>query len=61
MTSTAAGVVLDLPVAQWHAQVIAGVADGQRFAGAYCTHRGDTAQLHALLVGAAGWIACAPA
>jgi formate hydrogenlyase subunit 5 len=54
MTSTAAGVVVDLPVAQWHAQVIARVADGQRFAGAYCTHRGDTAQLHALLVGAAG-------
>ena len=54
MTSTAAGVVVDLPVAQWHAEVIARVALGQRFAGAYCTHRGDTAQLHALLVGSLG-------
>ena len=61
MTSTAAGVVVDLPVAQWHAEVIARVADGQRFAGVYCTHRGDTAQLHALQWARRGRIACAPA
>ena len=54
MTSMAAGVVVDLPVAEWRAQVVARVAQGQRFAGVYCTHRGDTAHLHALLVGVDG-------
>lgn len=54
MTSTAAGVVVDLPIPQWRLQVVARVAQGQRFAGVYCTHRGHTAQLHALLVTDAG-------
>jgi len=50
MTSTAAGVLVDLPVSRWRSQVVARVAEGQRFAGVYCSHRGDTARLHALLV-----------
>jgi len=54
MTSTAAGVVVDLPVPEWRSQVVTRVAQGQRFAGVYCTHRADTAQLHALLVGVNG-------
>ena len=51
MTSTTTGGVVDLPMPQWRASVVARVVEGQRFAGVYCTHRGDTAQLHALLVG----------
>jgi Ni,Fe-hydrogenase III large subunit len=50
MTSTAAGAVVDLPVPRWRSQVVARVAEGQRFGGVYCSHRGDAAQLHALLV-----------
>lgn len=50
MTTEVATSVADLPLDQWHAQVAARVAGGDRFAGVYGSHRGDTAQLHALLV-----------
>ncbi|MBS4726854.1 NADH-quinone oxidoreductase subunit C [Mycobacterium sp. SM1] len=42
--------VADLPLEQWHARVAARVAAGERFAGVYASHHGDTATLHALLV-----------
>jgi formate hydrogenlyase subunit 5 len=51
MMPAASTAVVDLPLGQWHAQVTEGVAAGDRFAGVYCTHHGDAAQLHALLVG----------
>lgn len=43
--------VADLELNEWRAQIIERVTAGERFAGLYATHRGDAAQLHALLVG----------
>jgi formate hydrogenlyase subunit 5 len=54
MNTSTATTVIDLPLDQWHTGVAKHVADGDRFAGVYCTHRGDTAQLRALLVGPSG-------
>ncbi|OHV05177.1 NADH-quinone oxidoreductase subunit C [Mycobacterium talmoniae] len=52
MTAATPTAVVDLPLDQWHAQLGERVAAGDRFAGVYSSHRGDGAQLHALLVGA---------
>jgi len=52
MNVTAATHVVDLPLQQWHAEIVRRVAEGQRFAGVYSTHRGNAAQLQALMVGA---------
>jgi formate hydrogenlyase subunit 5 len=51
MKTVTATTVIDVPLDQWHTRVAKHVGDGDRFAGVYCTHRGDEAQLHALLVG----------
>jgi formate hydrogenlyase subunit 5 len=50
---TAAGLttIADLPLGQWRDQITARVADGERFAGVYASHVGDSAYLHGLLVG----------
>jgi formate hydrogenlyase subunit 5 len=53
MTTAETTAIADLRLDDWHAQVGARVAAGDRFAGVYSTHRGDAAQLHALLVGGA--------
>jgi formate hydrogenlyase subunit 5 len=50
MTTEVATTVADLPLDQWHDQVAARVAGGDRFAGVFGSHHGDTATLHALLV-----------
>jgi formate hydrogenlyase subunit 5 len=50
MTTEVATTVADLPLDQWHDQVAARVAGGDRFAGIFGSHHGDTATLHALLV-----------
>lgn len=52
MTAAAETRVLDVPLSRWHREVAERYHAGERFAGMYCTHRGDTAVLHALLVGA---------
>jgi formate hydrogenlyase subunit 5 len=57
MTTAENTVTIDLPLDEWHAHVVERVTAGDRFAGVYASHRGDAAQLHALLVGA-GVVRC---
>ncbi|EUA76420.1 respiratory-chain NADH dehydrogenase, 30 Kd subunit [Mycobacterium xenopi 4042] len=57
MNTTTTATVVDLSLAEWRTRIVDLVAQGERFAGVYSTHRGDAAQLHALLVGA-GSVAC---
>ncbi len=57
MNTTTTTTVIDLVLDEWRTRVVDLVARGERFAGVYSTHRGDVAQLHALLVGAAS-LAC---
>ncbi|QZA06328.1 NADH-quinone oxidoreductase subunit C [Mycolicibacter heraklionensis] len=51
MTAAATTTVIDLPLDRWHAEVSARVGSGDRFAGVYASHSGDTVLLHALVVG----------
>jgi len=51
MTAAALTMVVDLPADQWRERITARVADGDRFAGVFGSHRGDDAYLHGLLVG----------
>jgi formate hydrogenlyase subunit 5 len=52
--TTAATTELALPLDDWRTEVLSRLAGGARFAGMYCTHHGDDAQLRALLVTRSG-------
>lgn len=58
MTAAATTTVIDLPLDRWHAEVSARVGSGDRFAGVYASHSGDTVLLHALVVGGRWSAAC---
>jgi len=51
MSAAALTMVVDLPAEQWRERITARVAEGDRFAGVFGSHRGDDAYLHGLLVG----------
>jgi formate hydrogenlyase subunit 5 len=52
--TTAATTELHLGISEWRTEVLARLRSGARFGGMYCTHRGEDAQLRALLVTRSG-------
>ena len=51
MSAAALTMVVDLPLDQWCDRITGRIAEGDRFAGVYGSHRGDAAYVHGLLVG----------